>query len=151
MEMEVMQIAYIAGPFRAKDRTNGYNYYEQQKNIEAARDVGLAVCRAGAGDWYAFIPHMNTAHFQGAMPDEFWLEGDLEQLRRSDVVVLTPGWTHSTGAKREYDEACRLKIPTIRYDPQRGVDSLRKLLLAAHLTRRRFTSRGLFRRCFGRW
>jgi hypothetical protein len=40
------------------------------------------------------------------------LDGDLEILRRCDAVMLTHDWRRSEGARAEYEEAVRWKIPT---------------------------------------
>jgi|GEM_PF-2757134 len=120
-----MKLAYIAGPFRAKDKTHGYNYYEQQKNIEAARDAGLRICQVMRGEWYCFIPHMNTSHFQGAMPDQFWLDGDLEALRRCDALVLLSTWWRSVGSRMEKQCAQKLNKPTMVYDPTMSDGAIR--------------------------
>ena len=46
-------------------------------------------------------PHTNTRHYTGALPDEVFLKGDLEILKRCDVVLMTPNWSASAGAKEE--------------------------------------------------
>jgi len=58
-----------------------------------------------------YCPHSNTAHFQGAAPDEVWLEGHLEWLRLADVVVVLVGGERSSGTVAEVQEALRLGIP----------------------------------------
>ena len=50
-------------------------------------------------------------NYPGTLPDEFWLEGTLELLRRCDAVFLIPGWEQSTGSRSELDEATRLGLP----------------------------------------
>lgn len=60
------------------------------------------------------IPHANTAgfeHYDPSLPDQFWLDGTLEMMRRCDCVVLCPGWEKSTGTLSEIAEAQRLSIP----------------------------------------
>jgi hypothetical protein len=39
--------------------------------------------------------------FDKSAPDEFWLEGTLELLRRCDGIVMTEGWQRSEGSKGE--------------------------------------------------
>lgn len=56
-------------------------------------------------------PHLNSAQFQGAAPDDVWLAGDIEILRRCDAVILTDDWKRSSGARAEVAEAFRLFIP----------------------------------------
>ena len=99
-----MKIAYISGAYRSKDGINGV--YE---NIQRARTEALKWWRDG----YAVIcPHMNTAFMDGAAHDSVWLAGDLEMLRRCDIIVMLPGWEDSEGASAELDVAveCGLEI-----------------------------------------
>ena len=97
-----MAVVYIAGPFRA--RTS----WGIAENIRAAERLGLEVAKLGM---MPLIPHANTAHFQGELPDKFFLDGTMELLRRCDAVMLTPNWATSSGARDEADEAERLGIP----------------------------------------
>lgn len=105
-------VVYIAGPFRAKDKTHGYNYFEQHQNIMKAEKLSWNVWALGG---VALCPHLNTVHFQGSLPDSVWLEGDLELLRHSDVVLMVDGWEKSSGALMEREVAVRLGIPVL-YD-----------------------------------
>lgn len=91
-----MKVAYIAGPFRAS------TFWGIVQNVRAAEAVALKYWKLG----YAVIcPHTNTANFDGAVPKDIeqlvWLDGDLEFLRRADVVVAMSTWEKSTGAKAE--------------------------------------------------
>ncbi|OFV81968.1 MAG: hypothetical protein A2Y78_00085 [Acidobacteria bacterium RBG_13_68_16] len=97
-----MIVVYIAGPFR------GPNSWEIESNIRRAETLALEVWRAGAA---VLCPHTNTRYFQGAAPDEVWLDGDLEMLRRCDAVLLTADWQRSSGARAERAEAIRVGIP----------------------------------------
>lgn len=97
-----MKLVYVAGPFR------GPNAWEIEQNIRRAESLALEVWRLGAA---VICPHTNTRFFQGAADDKIWLEGDLEMLRRCDVVMLTPDWRRSSGAQAEVQEALELEIP----------------------------------------
>lgn len=96
-----MKLVYVAGPFRGPD------HWEIAKNIRSAEALALEVWRAGA---VAICPHLNTMHFQGAAPDEVWLEGDLEMLRRCDAILMTQDWKRSTGATEELRFAVKNNI-----------------------------------------
>ncbi len=101
-----MKIAYVVGPYRAKT-IEGI-----ARNIQAAEAVAKKYWLKG----YAVIcPHKNTAFFDGLTDDDVWLDGDLEILSRCDVVVAMQGWDKSWGAKREVEEAQKLKKEII-YD-----------------------------------
>lgn len=94
-----MKVAYIAGPYRSA------TVHGIVENIRRAEKYALEYWLKG----YAVIcPHKNTALMDGAAPDSVWLEGDLELLKRSDVVVMIPGWVNSRGATAELAEALRL-------------------------------------------
>jgi len=97
-----MKVLYIAGPYRGTDA------WEIAQNIRRAEEVALCVWSMGA---VALCPHANTAHFQGALPDAVWLDGDLELLRRCDGVVVVRGWQQSAGATAEVELARELGKP----------------------------------------
>ena len=93
-----MLAIYVAGPFRGRDS------WEMEQNIRRAEALSLEVWRLGCA---AICPHANTRYFQGALPDETWLLGDLELMRRCDGVLVTEDWERSLGAVAEVDEALR--------------------------------------------
>lgn len=95
-------VVYVAGPFRAPTA------WEIEQNIRRAENVGFLVAKIGA---VPVIPHTQYRFFQGSLPDEFWLEATLEQLRRCDAVALVDGWQNSEGTGREIDAAKMLGIP----------------------------------------
>lgn len=99
-----MKVCYIAGPYRA-DTHRGV-----VENIRAAEAVAIEVWKLG---YVALCPHMNSALFSGIAPEEVFLEGALELLRRCDMVVVVPGWERSTGTRAELDEAERRNIPVM--------------------------------------
>jgi hypothetical protein len=92
MKISNIPVVYIAGPFR------GANSWEMENNIRRAESLALEVWKLGAA---AICPHANTRFFQGAAPDEVWLDGDLAILRKCDAVLLTPDWQQSVGAISE--------------------------------------------------
>ena len=120
-----MKIAYIAGPYRAK---NGRTILD---NIRAAEQVALEYWKKG----YAVIcPHLNTAFFDGHCPDSTWLDGDLKILSRCDVIVMMPTYMESSGAIAELQLAGDLGIEIIYHssDGDTGVDSSAKKVQNNH-------------------
>lgn len=109
-----MKIAYTAGPYRAP------HIWGVVQNIRAAEAVAVELWRMGIA---ALCPHKNTALLDGATGGAgfgdaaVWLEGDLEMLRRCDLIVMVPGWEQSQGAKAEREEAKARGIP-VMYWPQ---------------------------------
>lgn len=97
-----MKVIYVAGPFR------GPNAWEIEQNIRDAECLALDVWRAG---FAALCPHTNTRFFQGAAPDNVWLAGDLEFLRRCDGLITTNYWERSEGARAEVAFAAAHNIP----------------------------------------
>ena len=63
-------LVFVSGSYRSSEE-NGVD-----KNIEAARTVGIALWEAGH---VAFVPHLNTAHFEEDCNagDVAYLAGDL--------------------------------------------------------------------------
>lgn len=97
-----MKLIYLAGPFRGPDS------WAIACNVHKAAELSLQVWKLGAA---CICPHLNTAQFQGAAPDEVWLAGDLEILKRCDAVMLTDDWKRSSGARAEVAEAYNFGIP----------------------------------------
>lgn len=101
-----MKVAYVAGPFR------GPTHWSIVQNVRRAELVALKYWRLG----YAVIcPHANTANFQGAAEDGIWLDGDVEILKRCDVLIAMDTWEKSSGAREEVRIAKELGIDII-YD-----------------------------------
>ncbi len=95
-----MKVVYISGAYRNGSINGIFD------NIYRARREALKWWRKG----YAVIcPHMNSAFMDGACDDSIWLQGDLELLRRSDIIVMLEGWEKSKGARREFEEALLLQ------------------------------------------
>lgn len=94
-----MKLVFISGAYRNGD-WQGIEY-----NIQHAKREAIKLWKAG----YAVIcPHLNTAHFDGLCEDDVWLEGDLEILKRCDIVYFLNNWQNSSGAKIEYDVALKM-------------------------------------------
>lgn len=98
-----MKIIYIAGRFR------GPSHWAIHENIRAAERVAFDVWKLGAA---ALCPHLNTIHFQDALPDHVWLDGDLALLSRCDALVTVDNWHDSAGAREEVRYAAVRGIPT---------------------------------------
>jgi nucleoside 2-deoxyribosyltransferase len=106
-----MRIVYVAGPYR------GATAWDIERNVRRAEELGFEVSKLGA---MPLIPHANTRFFHGLGEEEFWVEGTLELLRRSDAVILTDDWLRSTGARGEVTEARALGRPVFKTIPELG-------------------------------
>lgn len=102
-----MKVIYIAGKYRDP---RGEFYIDA--NIREARREAVFVWASGG---IALCPHLNTAFFGGAfnIPDETWLQGDLELLKRCDAVFTVDNYITSKGALAEIEYAKSLNIPVL--------------------------------------
>lgn len=101
-----MKVVYVAGPFRPQLVPG--SQWEQEQNIRLAEATSLEIWKMGA---VAICPHTMTRFFQGAAPDDVWLKGDLELLRRCDAMITVGTWGKSKGTIGEYAFAVENKIP----------------------------------------
>lgn len=99
-----MKVIYVAGPYRAP------GHHRISKNIVNAMSRALEVWKLYPL-CVALCPHGNTAHFDGELPDEAFLEGDLELLKRCDALLTTEDWTLSRGACAEVAYAHSINRP----------------------------------------
>ena len=97
-----MKLAFISGPYRA-DTPRGI-----VENIRKAESVALELWRMG----YAVIcPHKNTSLFDGFCDDSVWLDGDIEILKRCDLIVMISSWETSKGSLLEREKALGWGLP----------------------------------------
>lgn len=123
-----MKLICIAGPYRAATIAGIHN------NIELARQAAAEVWAAG---FYALCPHMNSAFLDGVAPDEVFLMGGLEMVRRCDAVLVLPSFDgkNSKGTVREANLAVDLGIPCVLAPTVReGIASLSQYFAAVNKT-----------------
>jgi len=99
------KVVYISGHYRGDGKPNTIH-----DNIEKARSVALEFWAKGLA---VICPHTNTGYMDGACNDSVWLEGDIEILRRCDIIVMMPDWQSSEGAVAEWQEAVKCKLEII--------------------------------------
>lgn len=104
MIRRIKKVIYISGPYRSATE------YGVHRNIQEAELYAALFWEAG---YTALCPHKNTAYFSGLVPDENFLEGALELMRRSDALFLPPTWRASEGTVLEREEAERILLPII--------------------------------------
>ena len=122
-----MRVAYVAGPYRASTP------WGVHLNIEAAKAVAFELWRMG----YAVLcPHANTAMMDFGC-DEVFLDGDLEILKRCDLVVVCPGWESSEGTQAEIAHAHN-ELKAVYYWPEDREDIVRAVNAPAPASRMRF-------------
>jgi hypothetical protein len=94
--VKAVKVIFISGPFRAPTEL------KRRENIRRAELAALSVWQSGAA---AICPHLNTAHFDGSLPDEVFLNGDLSILAKCDAILMLDDWKRSAGATAERDFA----------------------------------------------
>ena len=100
-KIKSIKVVYVAGAFRAKTQ------WGILQNVRKAEDASLHLWELG----YAVIcPHTMTQHFQNECPDEVWLEGCIELLKRADAIYLVDGWQTSKGSLEELKIAKKLGL-----------------------------------------
>ena len=98
---ESIKVVYVAGAFRTRTQ------WGIMQNVRKAEEASLKLWKLG----YAVIcPHTMTQHFQDECPDEVWLDGCLELLKRCDAIYLVDGWQYSKGSLAEYKLAKELGL-----------------------------------------
>lgn len=112
-----MKLAYVAGAYRS--RLGPHDHYGILKNIQKAEEVAANLWQMG---FAAICPHKNTAFFDGLCDGERFLAGDMEMLKRCDLIVMVPGWSHSRGAVAEWTTAKVKGIP--RFEWPKDYDAL---------------------------
>ena len=98
-----MKLVYIAGKYRGKTSA------EIKENIMIAEWYQLKLTQMYPQYFY-ICPHSNTAFLDGSQPDQYFLDGTMEMLRRCNGIYMLPGWEGSEGSKKELAEAEKLGI-----------------------------------------
>ncbi len=87
-----MKVIYVAGAYRNSTE------WGLVENIRHAERASIRLWQDG---WAVICPHKNTAHFGGLCPDDTWLKGDIEMLKRCDAIYMLKNWDKSEGALLE--------------------------------------------------
>jgi hypothetical protein len=114
-------VVYVAGPYRDK---RGMYYVD--RNVNEAREVAAQLW---AWDFSVICPHTNTRFMDGyeGIKDDAFLEGDLDQVERVDLMVIMPRWKTSVGTVGEHAFAKQLGIPIFFWEHTQDRDFLRFL------------------------
>ena len=100
MKKNKIKIVYTAGPYRG-------NFFKKILNIWRARKTAQILWNNGFG---VICPHMNSMLFSEKNNDLI-LNAYLELVKKSNVVVLLPGYEKSSGTLEEIKIAKKNKIP----------------------------------------
>ena len=110
--MNRIQLVYIAGRYRHYLPDGRYDRLKMSQELADERHWIFVIARAGCG-WIA--PLHNTVMAEGLVPQDVFIEHDLEIIGQMDVersaILLRPGWEatpelpESVGVLAEYDRA----------------------------------------------
>ena len=125
-----MILVYVAGAYRAPSR------WQVELHIRAAEEHAAILAQMGEGRIVPVVPHTMYRFWDGLLPDEYFLGGTLELLRRCDAVALVSGWEASEGTKGEIAEARRPLLPIPIFDAECPATQAREIL-------RRFDAGGM--------
>jgi hypothetical protein len=93
---------YVAGPFRAED------CWRQERHVRTAEEAAWQLWKMGMAP---LCPHSQTRFYQGSLPNDVWLEGDLSWVEVSQALYVVDGWEESEGTLGEIKLAKKLGIP----------------------------------------
>lgn len=103
-----MKLIYVAGKY------NDISYSKIEDNIRKAERASIKLIQNG---WAVITPHKNTAHYEIYesilnIDNDFWIEMDLEILKRCDAIFFLFNWIDSIGCKKEllFAEENNIKI-----------------------------------------
>lgn len=102
-----MELSYVSGAISA-DTPEAI-----ESNVRAAAEVAARVAERG---YAVFCPHTNSHWVTQALENKglndsekalwmFWMQIDLEILKRCDLLITVPGWEKSKGACIEVEWA----------------------------------------------
>lgn len=114
------EVVYLAGPYRPYVDEWGKKHGIAE-NVREAGQFGIEIWKRG---YVALVPHTLTylspkqqkqdGGIAGVSPETF-MSGELELIRRSDMVVLMPNWRYSRGAREEKLYAETIGVPVLEW------------------------------------
>lgn len=107
-------VVYVAGLYSRNKRGGIANDKEKEENIQMARDAAVRLWEDG---YTVICPHLNTTFFERDCNCSYedYITGDLEIVKRCDIIYMLKGWELSPGALREFTLAKQLN-KTILYE-----------------------------------
>lgn len=111
--------AYVAGPYADKR-----GHYGVSLNIHRASMVAMELRKRG---YAVFCPHCNTAHQDGLIPEEQFLEEDFCFLENCDVCFIVPDMpgyapvSESKGTMQEIEFCKEREIPVVKTHCSNGI------------------------------
>ena len=115
-----MKIVFISGPL-----TTGWDWKNKEfirERVKEARKYQLALFSSGVA---CFCAHVANSNEDEVAPENFYLNMDLEFLKRCDAVLAMPGWDKSHGATKEVEIAKELGLPIFH---PRSPEDIKKII-----------------------
>jgi hypothetical protein len=110
-----MKVAYVAGPYRSKWGIIGICI-----NIIRAWRIARELWKMG---YIVICPHTNCILMSGEdIPEDYFLTGDMELLKKCDLMVLIPGWPDSKGTISEILLAHKINLPVYQWKRTRELE-----------------------------
>ena len=97
-------IVYVSGKYTDKDRRS------VEENVRIAKEYAQKIWEMG---YTVICPHTNTDFIESSLVWKDYIEGDMELIKRSDIVFMLPNWKDSKGAKIEWNEAQDLGLRVV--------------------------------------
>lgn len=100
-------LIYVAGPY---GRRQGLSLEALNKNVTWANKYAAEMLYKG---WIPFVPHnYHYVHILMAHPldEDKWTDICMSFLPMCNAILMTAGWEHSEGSRRELAEAERLGL-----------------------------------------
>jgi hypothetical protein len=115
-----IKTVFISGPYR------GDTPWDVECNIRRAEELSLEVWKLNEEGLrvVAVCTHANSRFFDKAIADEHLLEGYLKLLSVCDVLLTTPDWERSGGARDEIEFCKEHGIPVVY-----SIEKLREYLV----------------------
>ena len=113
-------LVYVAGAYRGKSKYRLINRLQVMRNIYRAWRVARELWGMG---YTVICPHANSALMDSVAPNETFLKGDIEMLKKCDGIVMLPGWVYSAGAVREYMVAIDRGMKVMHWDEMEGLNN----------------------------
>lgn len=99
-----MKVVFVCAPFRASTP------WEVERNVRQAEEMSLALWKSG---FAVICPQANSRYFDKSCPDEAFLEGYKEILKRCDAALQWNG-PASPGMRAELTAASGGRIPVFQ-------------------------------------
>ncbi len=97
------KVVYVSGAISAPTA------WKVEQNVRRAEELSLEAWKTRR--IAPICPHAMCRFYDGELPHEVWLAGDLEVISRCDAVLVVPGSEDSRGTRAEVAFASSAGVP----------------------------------------